>query len=1458
MNNFSSRKQMSGVLAFGLLLAGVPSLADTSNVFGESVELLGVPDNAAQIVSDVTGDNIWLAELVEGQVIDDEYIPATGEAHEYSAGAFQSRGDSRVDSLNAIEPEGPPYTVDPGIRTVAISDDGLIVAMLDANGRAYVRDAGIWSDLLRDVPLPEDGYVSHLELSGDGSRVFVGLITSEVVGDSSVDTLNFYALNRATGTRWFSFGPAHAVALNPDWVYEIVSNSNGTRVAYVGSGFGRVFELGSNLAAGVQRALSIPIEFDFFAPEFAIEMSSNGQVVVVADSDRQYVAVSTDGGERFAKLEPELLFGPGQPDSFENQAPGLAVSISADGSHIAILSGGYVALSRNSGGSWTPVYSGGRYGIDIALVGENELLTLFRPDGGQPSVERSSLNSIEDSGAIPARELDGSPVLPTKQFFTINKSNGPIEPGAEVGEETGPWAFSNFEIGPAGLPIAGTPFDLYSWNSSSWQKHIIGTNPIFPITGSLAYPSPTGLFYYSGLGITPDLGGNLEVIIGRTTYDAPNEPSEAISTDFPGVLDPDTEKLGPLAADTEGNFYFAVNSSDYVSDFESELHVGIQSGDFFWSFAVSSGTPIMGNWIAIESLGKTVVAANKYGETRGGKGLWIRDIDAATWSSIDLPEEASTSWISAFSAGATSAGVTSDDRTLAFVSDDFAGSGYISTDGGETWALVEQGNAFKHVEVSPDGQYIAFFSNYSITLSKDGGETFVQIATSVGQTQKAIFYELGDDTRLLFNRARGDLEEDSYDKFLDVSLADSNLLSWDGSFSDEAQPTWSTQIWDPSSYYVPNYMLASADGVSEEVCDTGFVGGECGAVSFSDVGLNISGSTYLDPCSEDLTEFCIESLRVAGSNGILRTANLQSDRPLGGFSWDIQSEVTADRSFNLPAAGQPSLWEAPLANHSGISNLYSVNAVVEFRYNPETGLTFPNYSATVIPVDMFEGPGYQRVTATDSGSGFSWTGNDNSCAWNDEGICAKRQLFLPNSRVELTVRIPKDVAGWYKGRVFDPKITAEQISETSNRVTISGSPAVKLPFLEDVKVTIDETPASFQATAFKLLGSGGLLISDSDRATVRFINAVKNAQSVQDQSNATNSIWQFSTLQLPTADLCYQQIVNDEGPGAIIGMVSTDAMAYSGKPPSLVNGSLNYSIAGLHKYEDGAVVRASYSLSVREDYARCAYGITGTLNPAVEVYENSTGDEKEGITFNSVNYLSNGVEWWKVNVSGITFSNPTISISLTGGSTVNQSDPGGFGGVPTLLPTLKNLDVACAPAGVESSAVLFGEGLSEITSARIAGLETKVSSVTAESLILTVPALSSGIYDVTYVLGSTSVVHEDSLTICGNAGQKLYAKKRFANFGGSSSQISETDRRQILAFLKANPGIQHVTCVGSTSGVPATRSDLNLAKARAENACRLAKSVVPGITTRTVASAGKGVGRIYRSVTLYVRGIRPI
>ena len=182
---------------------------------------------------------------------------------------------------------------------------------------------------------------------------------------------------------------------------------------------------------------------------------------------------------------------------------------------------------------------------------------------------------------------------------------------------------------------------------------------------------------------------------------------------------------------------------------------------------------------------------------------------------------------------------------------------------------------------------------------------------------------------------------------------------------------------------------------------------------------------------------------------------------------------------------------------------------------------------------------------------------------------------------------------------------------------------------------------------------------------------------------------------------------------------------------------------------------------------------------------------------------------------------------------------------------------------VRSTGKATGTKLDKVSEILIGGNRVDFELQPDGSIVFETPDVDPGRYAITYVIAPGNVRLGDVITLVENnnsatvsAGASYLRSKVFANYRGDSGVVLPADRAAISAFLSQYSNITHVTCVGSTSGVPAAPTDQALANSRAANACGVAKSLVPNATVREVGVTGRGIGQAFRSVTIYVRGLK--
>lgn len=257
----------------------------------------------------------------------------------------------------------------------------------------------------------------------------------------------------------------------------------------------------------------------------------------------------------------------------------------------------------------------------------------------------------------------------------------------------------------------------------------------------------------------------------------------------------------------------------------------------------------------------------------------------------------------------------------------------------------------------------------------------------------------------------------------------------------------------------------------------------------------------------------------------------------------------------------------------------------------------------------------------------------------------------------------------------------------------------------------------------------------------------------------------------------------------------------------------------------------------------------------------------------SITGLTNGTSY--TFTASATNTSATSMTSTASNAVIPRAASAGLGQPPAQYsgPIPIKYSLSCIPEGVSTQVKLLGQRLQSIESASVNGQAIVVSEQSPESLRLSLPALPQGTYDIEYGTAVGKLIHQSAISVCKKEPEgssvvvdptkpdqdnmdSFFVSKRFTAFQGDRSPVLKNNKLAIEEFVRANPGLKKVTCVGSTSGPEVPGSDLALARARAKNACDLVRSLVPGIQTRLATNVGKGTGSFHRAVTLFGMGER--
>ena len=434
----------------------------------------------------------------------------------------------------------------------------------------------------------------------------------------------------------------------------------------------------------------------------------------------------------------------------------------------------------------------------------------------------------------------------------------------------------------------------------------------------------------------------------------------------------------------------------------------------------------------------------------------------------------------------------------------------------------------------------------------------------------------------------------------------------------------------------------------------------CASVTdeFCSIAKSMFFDAILPKCLSDSDTNCVAEVVAISSSGEEKSATYVRNLPESGFT-----DFPAATSRNLPQGSSPSLWKIPGVINGGGTDEYLVNFTLRGGVsNQQDKFNFKSYSSFISPVTVKTGR-YGRFQKKDSrgkdpvtclqlalacGPEMLYRSTDDVklCASVEEGACAAKQSFPAGYRFKLKVRLSTSPTGWIHGRIKTPEVKIDK-TNSGVELTIAGEPVV-VPVI-GVTQTYASLPENMR-TFYK--GQSGLSYGEQgptgrrnqlsmpapDRENTFSEYALWNSY-IKDKANASPGFWTARTLDVPTNSA---QCFRDSS--KFIGVVTTNAMMYSGGPPSFNKelGTLEYKVGSPHLTSKGDVFKGSYDLQVSSEVARCLYNFTSAPIQASISIINETGEASVATTV-----VNEKDGWLRLAAYGFTFSSPTVKVKLS-------------------------------------------------------------------------------------------------------------------------------------------------------------------------------------------------------------------
>ena len=359
-------------------------------------------------------------------------------------------------------------------------------------------------------------------------------------------------------------------------------------------------------------------------------------------------------------------------------------------------------------------------------------------------------------------------------------------------------------------------------------------------------------------------------------------------------------------------------------------------------------------------------------------------------------------------------------------------------------------------------------------------------------------------------------------------------------------------------------------------------------------------------------------------------------------SLNILSSNSAPMSFRIPGV----LNAAGTDTYVVDSRYSNLQTIIDGKPKPQA----PNNIYLNIRPYMDAGPSVTPFQMFRNGGPTGSLGVTGSYAFKTDSASGLAVAFNQSAEFRLTLRLPKDVSGWFHGRIGGTNATIEAIDAETNRVTISGKPVM-------VPITSVGWPFhSAEAEQFRtdhgiVLDSGTLdILSKFEAKNCCAIGADWAADVGLDQqfknwepyfsqvAKGQINVWSVSTINTNRA---LNPCLNKSD--SLQGIITTNAMAYQGGVPTFKDGTLNYQVAGVHFDPNNQVFHGTYDLIMRSDAARCLYGFNSAPISATISVIDSAGDADVAVTS-----FAEKDGWLTLSAHNFTFSDPTISVKLEG------------------------------------------------------------------------------------------------------------------------------------------------------------------------------------------------------------------
>ena len=404
--------------------------------------------------------------------------------------------------------------------------------------------------------------------------------------------------------------------------------------------------------------------------------------------------------------------------------------------------------------------------------------------------------------------------------------------------------------------------------------------------------------------------------------------------------------------------------------------------------------------------------------------------------------------------------------------------------------------------------------------------------------------------------------------------------------------------------------------------------------------VNVGGQAVLPICG-DIVENCIESLAVAGDDQNFVNATYKGTT--AGMRFIGRPDL------GVPSGTTPAIFESEIQNSE--TGEYTVEAKLSFwlrstETEPQPSFSAEGLSLRLYPTKPVSRPGtepafaeIQELTADGKANSIG-ASNIQGCVYQDTDLCGVELEFAPSTSFRVSMILTNKLTGWFRGRMQDPTISIEELDSNYSRVSIQGSPVEVPRFLATHSLSKGD-PDIVGPPNENAHGGPFTLFSAASERAMEIVNGMRDR--VGDKAAGVSTVWSMNSISgrqasgnSPEGQRCL------EGKSQVLGIVTTNAMTYTGAIPDFDSGFLSYRVAGLHHEPDGQTLNlGTYDLVMRSETARCLYGFSKAPVSANVSVVGEMGNETVATTV-----VSERDGWLKLAAYGFTFSEKEIQVQI--------------------------------------------------------------------------------------------------------------------------------------------------------------------------------------------------------------------